>query len=68
MPVHNVKAHLTSFVGRDAELRDVRRLMGQYRLVTLTGVGGAGKTRLAEQIGHQPGGGWPGTFLDVANR
>lgn len=44
---HNLPAPITSFVGREAELADVERLLGEARLVTLTGVGGAGKTRLA---------------------
>jgi predicted ATPase/DNA-binding NarL/FixJ family response regulator len=43
----NLPAELTSFVGRRAELAEVRRLLAEYRLVTLTGVGGVGKTRLA---------------------
>jgi predicted ATPase/DNA-binding CsgD family transcriptional regulator len=38
---------LTSFVGRRLEIADVRRLVGQVQLVTLTGFGGVGKTRLA---------------------
>jgi predicted ATPase len=42
-------AHLTPFVGRVRELADVRRLLERDRLVTLTGVGGVGKTRLAMQ-------------------
>jgi len=38
---------VTSFVGRRAELAEVKRLLATYRLVTLTGVGGVGKTRIA---------------------
>ncbi len=38
---------LTSFLGREQDLADLRGLLGRARLVTLTGVGGAGKTRLA---------------------
>jgi predicted ATPase/class 3 adenylate cyclase/DNA-binding CsgD family transcriptional regulator len=41
---------LTSFIGRQAEMRDIRIAIGGNRLVTLTGAGGAGKTRLAVQI------------------
>jgi len=41
---------LTSFIGRDAQIDDVRALLADNRLVTLTGSGGAGKTRLAIQI------------------
>jgi len=40
-------AELTSFVGRRGELAEVRRLLAGSRLVTLTGIGGVGKTRLA---------------------
>ncbi len=43
----NLPAQLTSFVGRDEELRIVTKLIGDHRLVTLSGAGGAGKTRLA---------------------
>ncbi|MET9408106.1 BTAD domain-containing putative transcriptional regulator [Streptomyces sp. NPDC002935] len=42
-----IPAQLTRFIGRDAELRRVAALLTQARLVTLTGPGGAGKTRLA---------------------
>jgi predicted ATPase/DNA-binding CsgD family transcriptional regulator len=43
----NLPAELTSFVGRRNELAEVKRLLGGSHLVTLTGVGGVGKTRLA---------------------
>jgi predicted ATPase/DNA-binding CsgD family transcriptional regulator len=43
----NLPAELSSFVGRRGELAEVRRLLAGSRLVTLTGVGGVGKTRLA---------------------
>ncbi|MGI5171513.1 ATP-binding protein [Spirillospora sp. CA-253888] len=45
----NLPTELTSFVGRRAEIRAVRDLLTASRLVTLTGVGGVGKTRLAAQ-------------------
>jgi class 3 adenylate cyclase len=44
---HNLPAPLTSFLGRDRDLAELERLLGQVRLVTVTGTGGAGKTRLA---------------------
>src|ERR1700761_5902786 len=44
---------LTSFVGRDAELTQVRALLAVNRLLTLNGAGGVGKTRLAIQIAGQ---------------
>ena len=43
-------AVLTSFVGREAEIASVMRLLGAHRLVTLTGPGGTGKTRLAIEV------------------
>ncbi|MFD4460322.1 ATP-binding protein [Nocardia sp. NPDC058480] len=43
----NLPAELTQFVGRGREIVEVRQLMSQARLVTLTGIGGVGKTRLA---------------------
>src|SRR5258708_10400313 len=46
-PDGNVAAELTSFVGGRGEVGEVRRLLAMSRLVTLTGVGGVGKTRLA---------------------
>jgi predicted ATPase/class 3 adenylate cyclase/DNA-binding NarL/FixJ family response regulator len=47
---HNLPVHLTNFIGRQAEIADVRQLLTDNRLVTLTGAGGAGKTRLAVQV------------------
>ena len=47
---HNLPIQLTSFVGRTREIRKVRDLMAAARLVTLTGIGGCGKTRLALQV------------------
>ena len=41
---------LTSFVGRDVEVKELAELVRAHRLVTLTGVGGVGKTRLALQV------------------
>ncbi len=46
----NLPVQLTSFVGRDTELTQVRELMAENRVVTLTGAGGVGKTRLAVQV------------------
>lgn len=46
---HNLPIQLTSFIGRDAEVAEVKRLLSASRLVTLTGSGGCGKTRLALQ-------------------
>lgn len=47
----NLPAPLTSFVGRDQELDAIPALIENQRLVTLTGVGGVGKTRLATEVG-----------------
>jgi predicted ATPase/Tfp pilus assembly protein PilF len=46
---NNLPLQLTSFIGRDRELAALHRQLGAYRLVTLTGIGGCGKTRLAVQ-------------------
>jgi predicted ATPase/DNA-binding NarL/FixJ family response regulator len=48
--VGKVPAELTSFVGRRGEVAEVKRLLAESRLVTLTGVGGVGKTRLALRV------------------
>jgi predicted ATPase/DNA-binding CsgD family transcriptional regulator len=46
----NLPAQVSSFIGREVELAAVHGLVGQSRLVTLTGAGGAGKTRLGLQV------------------
>ncbi|MEV0381108.1 BTAD domain-containing putative transcriptional regulator [Nonomuraea sp. NPDC050643] len=59
-----VPAQFTSFVGRDGDLERVRTLLGERRLVTLTGPGGVGKTRLAaEAAGLEQG---EVRFVDLA--
>jgi len=60
---HNLPAALTSFVGRQEEIAELERLLGRSRLVTLTGAGGSGKTRLALEaagrlIDRYPDGVW----------
>jgi predicted ATPase/class 3 adenylate cyclase len=46
---HNLPAHLTSFIGREKEMDELKKLIAEHRMITLTGSGGAGKTRLALQ-------------------
>jgi predicted ATPase/class 3 adenylate cyclase len=48
---NNLPQQSTSFIGREQELVDLERLLGKTRLLTLTGSGGCGKTRLALQVG-----------------
>ena len=51
--VHNLPLQFTSFVGRGAQLTQVGKLLTQNRIVTMSGAGGAGKTRLAIQVATQ---------------
>jgi predicted ATPase len=55
----NLPAGLTSFVGRRQELREVKRLLTTTRLLTLTGSGGVGKTKLALQAAADMSRGFP---------
>jgi predicted ATPase/class 3 adenylate cyclase len=50
---NNLAQQLNSFVGRDRELADVRRMLETSRLVTLLGMGGIGKSRLSVQLGAE---------------
>jgi predicted ATPase len=59
-PLHSVEAfrtnlplQVTSFIGRDEDVAEVNGLLAENRIVTLTGVGGIGKTRLAVQVGAE---------------
>jgi predicted ATPase len=59
----NLRAELTSFVGKDADVAAVRELIAGHRLTTLIGPGGSGKTRLAAEtartlLGDLPDGAW----------
>ena len=47
---HNLPAPLTSFIGREQEIIEVKNLLNSNRLLTLTGSGGSGKSRLASQV------------------
>ena len=51
--LNNLPIQLTSFIGREKEITEVRQAMNEYRLVTLTGPGGSGKTRLALQVASE---------------
>ena len=55
---HNLPAPVTSFVGRERELVDLERLLRAHRLVTITGMGGAGKTRVALETARGQAGAW----------
>ena len=50
---HHLPAQLTTFIGRSAQIADIRDILAENRLVTLTGAGGAGKTRLAIEVAGQ---------------
>jgi predicted ATPase len=52
-PRHNLPNLLTSFIGREKEVTDIKARLNTARLVTLTGSGGAGKTRLSLQIAEE---------------
>lgn len=61
--LHNLPVHLTSFVGREKEIETIEQLLSENRLVTLSGSGGCGKTRLAIQtatnvLSNYPDGIW----------
>lgn len=55
VPLVNLPVELTSFIGRDEEVERVQRLLAEHRLVTLTGPGGTGKTRLSVRVAEESG-------------
>jgi predicted ATPase/class 3 adenylate cyclase len=50
---HNLPIQLTSFIGREREKAEIKSRLNSVRLITLTGSGGTGKTRLAVEIGSE---------------
>jgi predicted ATPase/class 3 adenylate cyclase len=69
---HNLPTQLTSFIGRERELAEARKLLSSTRLLTFTGPGGTGKTRLsiqvaAEQFSEFKDGAWLIELAPLAN-
>src|SRR5215210_7801626 len=70
-PRHNLPAPRSSFVGREREIEEVKRELAMTRLLTLTGVGGSGKTRLALEVARDlveayPNGVWLVEFAPLS--
>ena len=66
---HNLPASLTSFIGREEQIEEVKQRLRETRLLTLTGMGGTGKTRLSLRVGEEaldeyPDGVW---FVELAS-
>jgi predicted ATPase/class 3 adenylate cyclase len=70
---NNLPVQLTSFIGREREMEEIKRILGGTRLLTLTGAGGAGKTRLALQVAADtlelyPDGAWVVELAGLTDR
>jgi predicted ATPase/DNA-binding SARP family transcriptional activator len=63
--VPGLPVQLSSFIGREREVAAVRQWLGTTRLLTLTGAGGSGKTRLALEVATQVAGAYPGGLVWV---
>jgi len=69
---HNLPLQISSFIGREKEIDEVKNLIAKNRLVTLVGTGGIGKTSLALQVGHTllneyPDGVWFSALYALSN-
>lgn len=53
MPIGNLPVYLSAFIGREKEITEVQKLLSTHRLVTLTGAGGGGKTRLSATVANE---------------
>ncbi|HSJ05028.1 MAG TPA: adenylate/guanylate cyclase domain-containing protein, partial [Verrucomicrobium sp.] len=67
---NNLPIQLSTFIGREREMAEVKRVLGGTRLLTLTGMGGTGKTRLSLQVAadvldHYPDGVWLVEFATI---
>ncbi|WP_038160958.1 adenylate/guanylate cyclase domain-containing protein [Verrucomicrobium sp. BvORR106] len=67
---NNLPIQLSTFIGREREMAEVKRVLGTTRLLTLTGMGGTGKTRLSLQVAadvldHYPDGVWLVEFATI---
>jgi predicted ATPase/DNA-binding XRE family transcriptional regulator len=71
-PRHNLPVPVTSFIGREQELWEIAGRLAHSRLLTLTGIGGCGKTRLALEVAravleHYPDGAWLVELAPIAD-
>jgi predicted ATPase/DNA-binding CsgD family transcriptional regulator len=71
-PTHNLPLELSSFVGREREIAEVKELLADHRLLTLSGPGGCGKTRLAlavarDMVGEFEDGAWMVELASLAD-
>ena len=69
---HNIPAQMTSFIGRKKEMAEIKQILLEHRLVTLTGSGGVGKSRLSLRVGSEcldqfPNGVWLMELAPVTN-
>jgi predicted ATPase/DNA-binding XRE family transcriptional regulator len=71
-PRHNLPHPVSTFVGREREIAEIQSLLSTSRLITLTGAGGCGKSRLALEVAHRmfahvPDGAWLVGFAPISD-